>query len=144
MRKLRTIRSYDLAAVDAPVSGGAAPDASSSVHRRQRAHRDDDDAARRPPPRRPRPGTTTGTGTTTQIGTETNAPNLPNRRYGSRTLRRGMMGTDVEELQNYLTLAGYSDLGRRRLRAAHRQQRDEVPARESHDASPASRSAARR
>jgi peptidoglycan hydrolase-like protein with peptidoglycan-binding domain len=103
MRRLRTIRSYDLAAVDAPVSGGAAPDASS-------ASTGGSGLTGMPTGTTTTTTTTTGTtgtGTTTQIGTETNAPNLPNRRYGSRTLRRGMVGTDVEDLQNYLTLAGY-------------------------------------
>jgi peptidoglycan hydrolase-like protein with peptidoglycan-binding domain len=97
MRALITIRAYDLAAVDRPVSGGAAiADASGGGGLTG-------------------PSTTTTTSTTvngttrtpTQVGTERNAPNLPNRRYGSRTLRRGMVGTDVENLQNYLTLAGY-------------------------------------
>ena len=101
MRRLRTVRAYDLAAVDTPVSGGAAPDASSSST---------GGSGLTGAPTTTTTTTTTGTtstGTTTQIGTETNAPNLPNRRYGSRTLHRGMMGTDVEDLQNYLTLAGY-------------------------------------
>jgi peptidoglycan hydrolase-like protein with peptidoglycan-binding domain len=103
IRRLRTIRSYDLAAVDASVSGGAAPDASS-------ASTGGSGLTGTPTGTTTTTTTTTGTtgtGTTTQIGTETNAPNLPNRRYGSRTLRRGMVGTDVEDLQNYLTLAGY-------------------------------------
>jgi peptidoglycan hydrolase-like protein with peptidoglycan-binding domain len=66
-----------------------------------------------PAPTAPTTAPTTGTtttgapGTTTQIGVETHAPNLPNRLYGSRVLHRGMVGTDVEDLQNYLTLAGY-------------------------------------
>jgi peptidoglycan hydrolase-like protein with peptidoglycan-binding domain len=105
MRRLRTIRSYDLAAVDTPVSGGAAPDARSSST-------GGSGLTGTPTGTTTTTTTTTttgttGTGTATQIGTETHAPNLPNRRYGSRTLRRGMMGTDVEDLQNYLTLAGY-------------------------------------
>jgi peptidoglycan hydrolase-like protein with peptidoglycan-binding domain len=93
MRTLSTILAYDRAAVDRPLSG--APVANTG------------------------PGsggsglsgiTTTTTTTTapTQTRTETNSsPNLPNRRYGSRTLHDGMTGTDVENLQNYLTLAGY-------------------------------------
>jgi peptidoglycan hydrolase-like protein with peptidoglycan-binding domain len=88
---LSTIRTYDLAAVDRPVSGGA-PIADGGPTGGG--------------------GLTTPTGTGTRgtpprVGTERNVPNLPNRRYGSRTLRRGMIGTDVENLQNYLTLAGY-------------------------------------
>ena len=104
MRKLRTIRADDLAAVDSSVSGGATPDVGTSVT-------GGGSGLTGPTTTTTTTGTTgtgtTGTGTGTQIGTETNAPNLPNRRYGSRTLRRGMLGTDVEELQNYLTLAGY-------------------------------------
>jgi peptidoglycan hydrolase-like protein with peptidoglycan-binding domain len=107
MHKLRTIRAYDLAAVDAPVSGGAAPDASSSSTGGSGLTGMPTGTTTTPTGTTTTTTTTTGTGTGTQIGTETNAPNLPNRRYGSRTLRRGMMGTDVEDLQNYLTLAGY-------------------------------------
>jgi peptidoglycan hydrolase-like protein with peptidoglycan-binding domain len=99
MRRLRTIRSYDLAAVDTTVSGGAAPDARSASTGGSGLTGTGTPTGTTT--------TTTGTGTTTQIGTETNAPNLPNRRYGSRTLHKGMTGTDVEDLQNYLTLAGY-------------------------------------
>jgi peptidoglycan hydrolase-like protein with peptidoglycan-binding domain len=107
MRKLRMIRAYDLAAVDSSASGGAAPDSSTTST--------GGGSGLTSPTTTPTTTTTTtttttgttGTGTATQIGTETNAPNLPNRRYGSRILQRGMMGTDVEELQNYLTLAGY-------------------------------------
>jgi peptidoglycan hydrolase-like protein with peptidoglycan-binding domain len=102
MRRLRTIRAYDLAAVDSPFSGGAAPDSSSSSTGGSGLTGTSTGTTTTTTTT-----TTTATGTPTQIGTETKAPNLPNRRYGSRTLRRGMMGTDVEDLQNYLTLAGY-------------------------------------
>ncbi|HLI61107.1 MAG TPA: peptidoglycan-binding domain-containing protein [Solirubrobacteraceae bacterium] len=99
MRALNTIRAYDLAAVDRPLSGGAAIADSSGGGGLTGPTTTTGSAT----------GTRTGTttGTPTQIGTERHSPNLPNRRYGSRTLRRGMTGTDVENLQNYLTLAGY-------------------------------------
>lgn len=101
MRRLQIIRAYDLAAVDSSVSGGATPDSTAGAS--------GGGSGLTSPTTTPTTTTTTttGTGTTTQIGTETNSPNLPNRRYGSRILHRGMLGTDVEELQNYLTLAGY-------------------------------------
>jgi peptidoglycan hydrolase-like protein with peptidoglycan-binding domain len=106
MRALRTIRAYDLASVDRPLTGAATSQAASTGGT---------GLTGLPAPTTgttttgtTTTATTTGTtGTTTQIGTETKAPNLPNRRYGSRALRRGMVGTDVEDLQNYLTLAGY-------------------------------------
>jgi peptidoglycan hydrolase-like protein with peptidoglycan-binding domain len=97
MRKLQTIRAYDLAAVDSPASGGATPDSIAGTGATGGGSGLTS----------PTTTTTTGTRTTTQIGTGTNSPNLPSRRYGSRILHRGMLGTDVEELQNYLTLAGY-------------------------------------
>jgi peptidoglycan hydrolase-like protein with peptidoglycan-binding domain len=53
------------------------------------------------------PGTTDGEGTgTTQSGA---MPKLKGHRfvYGSRVMHRGMTGTDVEDLQDYLTLAGF-------------------------------------
>ncbi|MGH2910553.1 MAG: peptidoglycan-binding domain-containing protein [Solirubrobacteraceae bacterium] len=100
MHALRTIRGYDLAAVDRPVSGGA-PIANAGSGGGGLGN----------PTTTTTSTTTTGTGTTgkgtTGTGTQTNVPNLPNRRYGSRALHRGMIGTDVENLQNYLTLAGY-------------------------------------
>ena len=94
MRALTTIRRYDLAAVDRPLAGGA-PIA------------DEGSTGGGGLTTTTTTTTTTKTGTTTPTGTESKTPNLPNRRYGSRTLHRGMMGTDVEDLQNYLTLAGY-------------------------------------
>lgn len=96
MRTLRTIRAYDLAAVDRPPSRAAVSDSSSTGTGGGGLTGG------------PTTTTTTPTNpTTTQVGTEKKVPNLPNRRYGSRTLHRGMSGTDVEDLQNYLTLAGY-------------------------------------
>lgn len=102
MRRLQIIRAYDLAAVDSSVSGGATPDSTAGASGGGSGL-----TSPTTTPTTTTTTTTTGTGTTTQIGTETNSPNLPNRRYGSRILHRGMLGTDVEELQNYLTLAGY-------------------------------------
>lgn len=105
MHALNTIRGYDLEAVDRPVSGGAPiADAGSGG-----GGLTGPTTTSTTTTTRTGTGTTTGsTGTPIQVGTERRAPNLPNRRYGSRTLRRGMMGTDVENLQNYLSLAGYS------------------------------------
>ncbi|HET9125444.1 MAG TPA: peptidoglycan-binding domain-containing protein [Solirubrobacteraceae bacterium] len=93
MHALSTIRAYDLAAVDRPLNGAVTSDATSTGG----------SGLTGVPPATP-----THTRATTQVATPTGGTNLPNRRYGSRVLRRGMIGTDVEDLQNYLTLAGYS------------------------------------
>ena len=100
MRALQTIRSYDLAAVDRPLGGAVSSDSRSSSTGGSGLTGTGSGSGTGS-------GTGTTTGTTTQTGTESGAPNLPNRRYGSRRLHRGMIGTDVEDLQNYLTLAGF-------------------------------------
>jgi peptidoglycan hydrolase-like protein with peptidoglycan-binding domain len=92
MHALSTIRAYDLAAVDRPLNGAVTSDASTTGGSGLTG------VPTSPPTRRR---------AATHLATPTGG-NLPNRRYGSRVLHRGTIGTDVEDLQNYLTLAGYS------------------------------------
>ncbi len=54
-------------------------------------------------------GSTTGTTDGEGSGTTQSMPKIkgPKRAYGSRVMHRGLVGTDVEYLQEYLTLAGF-------------------------------------